>query len=145
MQIQRMALPRSAASKVHRMNVRQEEYMRYLIQNKKEFAITVAAFIMAVINLFKAVKSHEMTEDLLIAVFVTGTTVLAWYYNMPTSEENCKATGLVRLEKAERAYGESGGETFFDEPEEEDTEEGPEEDGEQPEDSEDLTEEGDEE
>lgn len=86
--------------------------MRYLIQNKKEFAITVAAFVMAVINIIKAIKSGHIDEDLIIAVLVTGTTVLAWYYNMPTSEENCKYTGLMRLEKAEKNPGGKIGETF---------------------------------
>ena len=89
--------------------------MRYLIQNRKEFAITVAAFIMAVINLYKAIRSHDVTQDLIIAVLVTGTTILAWYYNMPTSEENSRHTGLMRLEKAEKKYDDDFiGEEFFD-------------------------------
>ena len=86
--------------------------MRYLIQHKKEFAITVAAFVMAVINIIKAIKSGHIDEDLIIAVLVTGTTVLAWYYNMPTSEENCKYTGLMRLEKAEKSGKDNNGENF---------------------------------
>ena len=96
--------------------------MRYLIQHKKEFAITVAAFVMAVINLVRAIRSHEVTEELIVAVLVTGTTILAWYYNMPTSEENRKHTGEMRLEKAQQA-GLIDGEDFTDEPE-------PDEDGE---------------
>lgn len=85
--------------------------MRYLIQHKKEFAITVAAFIMAVINLIRAIRSKEVTEELIIAVLVTGTSILAWYYNMPTSEENCNATGMMRLLKAQRK-GDITGEDF---------------------------------
>lgn len=73
--------------------------MRYLIKHKKEFAITVAAFIMAVINLIRAIRSKEVTEELIIAVLVTSTSILAWYYNMPTSEENHDHTGQMRLEK----------------------------------------------
>lgn len=89
--------------------------MRYLIQNRKEFAITVAAFIMSVINLGRAIKSGEISEDLIIAVLVTGITVLAWYFNMPTSEENCKATGFMRLEKAQKNLGKIySGEDFTD-------------------------------
>lgn len=76
--------------------------MRYLIQHKKEFAITVAAFVMAVINLIRAIRSKEISEELIVAVLVTGTSILAWYYNMPTSEENCNATGMMRLLKAQR-------------------------------------------
>ncbi len=87
--------------------------MKYLIQHKKEFAISVAAFIMAVINLYKAIRSHDISEDLIVAVLVTATTVLAWYYNMPTSEENTKHTGLMRLEKASKKDGYIG-ENFFD-------------------------------
>ena len=94
--------------------------MRYLIQNRKEFAITVAAFIMAVINLVRAIRSHEVTEELIIAVLVTASTVLAWYYNMPTSEENCKYTGLMRLEKASNRMDEIAGENFFDDFEDDD-------------------------
>ena len=91
--------------------------MKYLIQNRKEFAITVAAFIMAVINLVKAIKSGDISEDLIIAVLVTATTILAWYYNMETSEENCRYTGLMRLEKQHnRGEDDEGGENFFDEP-----------------------------
>lgn len=89
--------------------------MRYLIQHKKEFAITVAAFVMAVINLVRAIRSGDITEDLIVAVLVTGTTILAWYYNMPTSEENCNATGMMRLLKDQRK-GKIDGENFIDEP-----------------------------
>ena len=90
--------------------------MKYLIQHRKEFAITVAAFVMAVINLYKAIKSHNVTEDVIIAVLVTATTILAWYYNMPTSEENSIHTGMMRLEKAEKNRDDDFiGETFFDE------------------------------
>lgn len=98
--------------------------MRYLIQNRKEFAITVAAFIMAVINLYKAIRSHDVTQDLIIAVLVTGTTILAWYYNMPTSEENSRHTGQMRLEKAEQNRdADYIGETFFDDDEDVEMEE----------------------
>lgn len=73
--------------------------MKYLIQNKRDFAITVAAFIMAVINLVRAIRSGEITQELIVAVLVTASTVLAWYYNMPTSEENHDHTAQMRLEK----------------------------------------------
>lgn len=92
--------------------------MKYLIQNKKEFAITVAAFIMAVVNLVRAIRSGEISEELIVAVLVTGTTILAWYYNMPTSEENCIATGQMRHAKAKKKQGYVG-EDFEDDPDEE--------------------------
>lgn len=85
--------------------------MRYLIKHKKEFAITVAAFVMAVINLIRAIRSKEISEELIVAVLVTGTSILAWYYNMPTSEENCNATGMMRLLKDQRK-GKITGEDF---------------------------------
>ena len=88
--------------------------MKYLIQNKKEFAITVAAFIMAAINLGRAIRAGEINDELIVAVLVTGTTILAWFYNMPTSEENCRHTGQMRLEKEQRK-GIFTGEDFTDE------------------------------
>lgn len=95
--------------------------MKYLVQHRKEFAITVAAFVMAVINLVRAIRSHEVTQELIVAVLVTGTTILAWYYNMPTSEENCEHTGMMRLEKAQN-NGYVDGEDFTDTIEEDDDE-----------------------
>ena len=73
--------------------------MKYLIQNRKEFAITVVAFVMAVINLIRSIREGVFTSDNLITVILTAIGVLAWYYNMPTSEENCIATGEMRARK----------------------------------------------
>ena len=44
----------------------------------------------------------EINEDLIIAVVYGFFGVLAWFYNMPTSEENCEATGYMRQRKAEK-------------------------------------------
>lgn len=73
--------------------------MRYLIQHKKEFAITIAGFIMAVIALVNALKTRELDEDVIITVIFTALAVLGWFFNMPTSEENSEATVQMRLEK----------------------------------------------
>lgn len=89
--------------------------MRYLIQNRKEFAISAGFFIMTAINLVKAIMSKDVTEDLVVAVIYAFFGVLAWFYNMPTSLENSKYTGLMRLEKK---YPDDDGENFFDAPEE---------------------------
>lgn len=89
--------------------------MRYLIQNRKEFAISAGFFIMTAINLVKAIMSKDVTEDLIVAVIYAFFGVLAWFYNMPTSLENSKYTGLMRLEKK---YPGDDGENFFDAPEE---------------------------
>lgn len=88
--------------------------MKYLIQNRKELAISVGFFVMTIINLIRAIRSQEITQDLVAAVIYAFFGVLAWYYNMPTSEENCKHTGLMRQEKAEKK-DDYIGETFFDE------------------------------
>ena len=76
--------------------------MKYLIQNRKEFAISVGFFIMTAINIAKAIMSKDISEDLIVAVIYAFFGVLAWFYNMPTSEENCVHTGAMRLEKAQK-------------------------------------------
>jgi len=96
--------------------------MKYLIQNRKEFAISVGFFVMTVINLIRAIMSKEVAEDLIVAAIYAFFGVLAWFYNMPTSEENCRHTGEMRLEK-EQKQGIITGENFMDEPEEEAEEE----------------------
>ena len=85
--------------------------MKYLIQNKKEFAITVGVFGMTALNLGRAIKSRDVTEDVIVAFVLAVLTLLGWYYNMPTSETNSKYTGKMRLEK-ERP---DDGEDFFEE------------------------------
>lgn len=85
--------------------------MKYLIQNRKEFAISVGFFVMAIINLVRAIMSKEITQELIIAVIYTFFGVLAWFYNMPTSKENCKYTGMMRLEK-DQNNGKIDGEDF---------------------------------
>ena len=85
--------------------------MKYLIQNRKEFAISVGFFVMTALNLIKAIKSKDMTEDVIIASVSGALGVMAWFYNMPTSKENCKYTGRMRLEK----HRPDDGEDFFEE------------------------------
>lgn len=103
--------------------------MKYLVQNRKEFAISIGFFVMTAINLIKAIKSKDLTQDLVVAVIYAFFGVLAWFYNMPTSEENCKHTGLMRTEK-EYNKGIISGENFFDDEEEYDFIEDDEEEGE---------------
>ena len=95
--------------------------MKYLIQNRKEFAISIGFFVMAIINLIRAIMSKEITEELIVAVIFTCFGVLGWFYNMPTSEENCIHTGMMRLEKAQKKG--TNGENFIDEVEEVEEEE----------------------
>lgn len=95
--------------------------MKFLIQNRKEFAISIGFFVMTAINLVKAIMSKDLSEDLIVAVIYGFFGVLAWFYNMPTSEENCIHTGAMRLEKAQKKG--TDGEDFTDEAEEIDDEE----------------------
>lgn len=95
--------------------------MKYLIQNRKEFAISVGFFVMTAITLGKAIKAGHINQDTIVAFVYAFFGVLAWYYNMPTSEENCKATGWMRLKKKQRK-GHIDGEDFSDEAEEDDEE-----------------------
>ena len=88
--------------------------MKYLIKNRKEFAITVAAAVAAIVNFINALRSGVVSEDTIIALIVTVLGVLAWYYNMPTSEENNEATAEMRQKKRENEVGYLG-ERFFDE------------------------------
>lgn len=93
--------------------------MKYLIKNKKEFAISVGVFVMTAINVVRAIMSHEITEELIIAFVLALFTILSWFYNMPTSKENCEHTGAMRLEK-EQAKGIITGEDFTDDVKKED-------------------------
>ena len=88
--------------------------MKYLIRNRKEFAITVAAAVAAIVNFVNAIRSGVVSEDTIIALIVTVLGVLAWHYNMPTSAENDKATAEMRQAKAEHKESYKG-EQFFDE------------------------------
>lgn len=86
--------------------------MRYLIQNKKEFAISIGVFVMTLINLIRAIMTKQITQECIVAFVLAFFTVLGWYYNMPTSEENCEHTGEMRAKKAERK-GKVQGEYFY--------------------------------
>lgn len=85
--------------------------MKYLIQNRKEFAISIGFFVMTAINLIRAIREKDITEEMVVAIVYAAFGVLAWFYNMPTSEENCKYTGMMRLEK----HRPDDGEDFFEE------------------------------
>lgn len=98
--------------------------MRYLIQNRKEFGITLGFFVFMAVDLFNKLKVGEVDPDLIAKFVFYGFGTLAWFYNMPTSEENCIHTGEMRAEKAEKK-GEVNGEYFYvDKEEVEDDESG---------------------
>lgn len=73
--------------------------MKYLIQNRKEFAITVGVFVTSAVNLIRALKHGIISEEAIVAFIVSLFALLGWYFNIPTSEENCIYTGLMREEK----------------------------------------------
>lgn len=87
--------------------------MRYLIKHKKEFAISVGVFVMTIINLIKAIKTGDIAEDVIVAFVLALFTILGWFYNMPTSVENCEATGEMRQRKREQK-NDYKGEKFYE-------------------------------
>jgi hypothetical protein len=91
--------------------------MRYLIKNKKEFAISIGVFVMTLLNLIRAIMSKDITEECIVAFVLAAFTLLGWFYNMPTSKENCEMTGEMRLKKRQNK-GKIDGENFIEEPQE---------------------------
>lgn len=92
--------------------------MKYLIQNKKEFVITIGVFLTFAVIAFWCVWDivhDQFSTDNLIAIIGAIIEYFGWYFNMPTSEENCRHTGLMRLEKEIKKNG-TDGEDFFDDP-----------------------------
>lgn len=89
--------------------------MKYLIQNRKEFVITLgilATIILVIVWSLWSLIHGEFDFKNLIAVAAAIFEILGWYYNMPTSEENCEATGEMRIRKAEKT-GKLNGEYFY--------------------------------
>lgn len=94
--------------------------MRYLIKNKKEFIISLFVFATVVLVVFWAVWAiiqNNLSYENIIALIGAVFEMLGWYYNMPTSEENCEMTGEMRLRKRQNK-GEIDGEDFVEEPQE---------------------------
>lgn len=83
--------------------------MKYLIKHKKEFVITIAVFLAIFYILFDGIKRGAACESVLESIAI----VLGWYYNMPTSIENCEATGEMRQRKAEQK-DDYKGEKFYE-------------------------------
>ena len=78
--------------------------MKYLVQNRKEFTITIVALIVAIMDILKVfgVDVPNFSEEYLLTIVSAIMGVLVWFYNFPTSKENCEATGEMRLRKAEK-------------------------------------------
>lgn len=93
--------------------------MKYLIQNRKEFIISLGIFATILLIIIWSVWSiftGNLDYKNLIVVAGGIFEILGWYYNMPTSEENCRYTGEMRLEK-EYNKGIITGEDFYNEAE----------------------------
>ena len=79
--------------------------MKYLVQNRKECTMTIVALVVAILDFLKVFFGIDfgIADEQVLAVVSGLMGVLVWYYNMPTSLENCIHTGEMRAEKAERA------------------------------------------
>lgn len=100
--------------------------MKYLIQNRKEFIITCGVFLTFIVIAFWSIWSiiHDtFTVENMLAIIGGIIEYFGWYFNMPTSEENSRYTGKMRLEKAMKNSEEFIGEDFFNEPDENEGEE----------------------
>lgn len=94
--------------------------MKYLIQNRKEFVITIGVFLTFAVIAFWCIWDiihNNFSMANLAAIFAAVVEYFGWYFNQPTSEENSRYTGLMRLEKAQKDMDGVIGENFFDEPE----------------------------
>lgn len=93
--------------------------MKYLVQNRKECTMTIVALVVAILDFLKVFFGIDfgIADEQVLAVVSGLMGVLVWYYNMPTSLENCIHTGEMRAEKAEKA-GKCKGEKFYSDEEE---------------------------
>ena len=97
--------------------------MRYLMNYKKEFAITIGVFASIFLIIVWDIRSmvhNQMTWENLVASLGGIVEVMAWWTNIPTSEANAKATAFMRYEKAELKYGELEADELNDDPDEAD-------------------------
>lgn len=94
--------------------------MKYLVQNRKECTMTIVALVVAILDFLKVFFGIDfgIADEQVLAVVSGLMGVLVWYYNMPTSLENCIHTGEMRAEKAEKA-GKCKGEKFYSDEDEE--------------------------
>lgn len=61
--------------------------MKYLIKYPKRFALAMAAVIMNLINIIRAIRTGEVTEEMIVAFLLAVFTLLGLYFNIPTSEK----------------------------------------------------------
>lgn len=100
--------------------------MKYLFQHTKELIITIGVFLSVAIVVawaVVAIVNNSLSYENIVALIGVIFEMLGWYYNMPTSQENCEHTGLMRLAKDQNKIAQEVGENFFDEIEEVEEEE----------------------
>lgn len=105
--------------------------MKYLLQNRKEATITIVALIVAILDILRVfgIDVPSISEEYILTIISAIMGVLVWYFNMPTSEENCEATGEMRAKKAEHKgilegeyfWGDNGEEEVIEEVEDDDS------------------------
>ena len=72
--------------------------MKYLIQNRKEFAITIAALVIAILDMLRVmgVDVPSFSEEYILALISAIIGVMIWFYNIPTSYPNHRLTKVMR-------------------------------------------------
>ena len=79
--------------------------------NTAVYAVSAAVMDLGIRPLTLIWTGLTIASDFAVAAVTT-------YYNNDYTDEACRATGMMRLEKASRAMDEMIGENFFDEPDE---------------------------
>ena len=79
--------------------------MKYLIQNRKEFAITVGFFIMMAYDLYSKLKQGDIDANLIATFVFYALGLMGWFYNMPTSDMNNEFTPIMRYAKEQAKKG----------------------------------------
>lgn len=99
--------------------MRKEIKMKYIIADKGTFCRTIAALIVAILDLLNIfiAKDIVIAQDEILTFVTVIVGFICYFYNNTTSAENCEATGLMRLKK-KQAKGKIDGEDFTDKAEE---------------------------
>lgn len=91
----------------------------------KETLITaIVAFIVAVIDLIKIFFCIDICigDEQILAVVTVVVGVVCYWRNQNWTEEACRHTGAMRLEKTQRKRKKINGENFYDEVDEQEEE-----------------------
>ena len=78
--------------------------MKYLIEYPMRSAIAIGAVVMNLINIIRAIRTGEITEEMIVAFLLAVFTLLGLYYNMPTSIEGMAGLEEIKTLKECRNY-----------------------------------------